>query len=150
MSAKQALYDRPPSFLAGSLMKKSPLKRSGPLRRKKEVKGVNRKRAKKRLEAAFGSKADFIRRQWCVVELHGTSPERFCPDQWPMQFEAAHVKSRGAGGTSKHLIPLCTAHHHEQHAVGIQTFAAKYGLDLEALAAEYELRFRSLTKDEEL
>jgi hypothetical protein len=32
-------------------------------------------------------------------------------------------------------VPLCRDHHREQHAIGIQTFEATYGLDLAAIAA---------------
>ena len=41
--------------------------------------------------------------------------------------EATHVKSRGAGGVERqNLLPLCAAHHREQHIVGVKTFSVKY------------------------
>ena len=46
----------------------------------------------------------------------------------------AHIRSRGAGGTYRDIIPLCRYHHVEQHTAGIKTFAFKYGLDLKELA----------------
>lgn len=48
---------------------------------------------------------------------------------------AAHVKTRGAGGDDVgNALPLCRDHHDEQHRIGIQTFQARYGLDLAAEA----------------
>jgi hypothetical protein len=115
-------------------LKRTPLKRGKPVNR------VNRKRRVARSKAAFGDKAAWIRMEPCAVFEHG----RGLNDCNHMaKREAAHVKSRGAGGTSTHMIPLCNLHHAEQHAVGIQTFATKYGLDLEALAAEYERRWQT-------
>jgi len=39
-----------------------------------------------------------------------------------------HIRTRGAGGTdeSGNLLALCTTHHTEAHAMGIQSFANKY------------------------
>lgn len=51
--------------------------------------------------------------------------------------EVAHIKSRGAGGTVEDTVPLCPLCHRRQHNEGIKTFAAFYGLDLEAEAAKY-------------
>ena len=68
----------------------------------------------------------FVRGHACCV--------RGCTDG-PIDF--AHVKSRGAGGGSEHGISLCRAHHVEQHAIGIETFARKYDLDLLELAAAF-------------
>lgn len=57
--------------------------------------------------------------------------------------QAAHVRSRGAGGGDfDNLMPLCMGHHAEQHAVGIRTFAARYEVDLEAEAALLTSRWR--------
>jgi len=50
--------------------------------------------------------------------------------------EAAHVKSRGAGGGEVgNLVPLCHHHHERQHRMGIKSFQAHYGVNL-ALEAE--------------
>jgi hypothetical protein len=50
--------------------------------------------------------------------------------------ECAHVKSRGAGGKDAgNMVPMCMRHHRQQHAVGIKTFQAAYGIDLRAIAA---------------
>jgi len=51
--------------------------------------------------------------------------------------QPAHVKSRGAGGQDiSNIVPLCTAHHSEQHNAGIKSFQLKYDLDLPLIASE--------------
>lgn len=88
-----------------------------------KLKAVNAKRkARLRLEQ-FGQHAERIRGMFCVVPG--------CPEPT----EAAHYKSRGAGGKAMHLFPCCRGHHQEQHDLGIETWQRKYGLDLAALAA---------------
>lgn len=66
----------------------------------------------------------------------------------------AHVKSRGAGGTDSDCVPLCDtkrrwAHgvsgegcHDAQHRIGIKTFQARFGVDLEVEAAKLADRAR--------
>ncbi len=55
-----------------------------------------------------------------------------------MPIEFAHaVKTRGAGGHDSGGVSLCTSHHHEQHAIGIETFQRRHGIDLSAIAAEF-------------
>jgi putative HNHc nuclease len=51
--------------------------------------------------------------------------------------EAAHVHARRNGGDVANAVPLCPTHHAEQHRMGIKSFAAKYALDLDALARRY-------------
>ncbi len=46
-----------------------------------------------------------------------------------------HVTTRGAGGGDETCIPLCRGHHIEIHAIGVETFAKKHGLDLLEKAA---------------
>ena len=53
----------------------------------------------------------------------------------PIEF--AHAKTRGSGGHDAQGVPLCLAHHHEQHSMGIESFQAKYKIDLFAIAAEF-------------
>lgn len=51
--------------------------------------------------------------------------------------ENAHIKSRAAGGTERHVIPLCggpDGHHRQQHDMGTRSFARMHGLDLETEA----------------
>ena len=110
-------------------------------------------------EKVFGAKADFVRRQKCVLDPNRRShwvnaDSRKCRYAWRtgvgFQADPAHVvHSQGAGGDSTHLIPLCRKHHTEQHNTGVETFAAKHGLDLEKLAAEYELRWQALNSNGE-
>ena len=50
--------------------------------------------------------------------------------------DAAHVKTRGAGGDKTSLISLCRYHHFQQHTLGIETFAQLHGVDLHAIAAK--------------
>jgi hypothetical protein len=59
----------------------------------------NVKRSKKRFAENFGGEyADFIRSLPCAIcEVRGFS-------------EAAHVRSRGAGGKASDLVPLCGPH----------------------------------------
>ena len=90
-------------------MKRTPLRRS------------NSARKRKRYTIAFGSKADWVRSLPCLV--CGAVPS-----------DPAHVRSRGAGGTAADIVPLCRAHHSEQHAVGVRTFSERHGLDLRAEA----------------
>jgi hypothetical protein len=56
---------------------------------------------------------------------------------------AAHVvKARGAGGDDLYsAIPMAQHLHDEQHRMGIKSFAAKYNVDLAALAREYAERW---------
>lgn len=53
--------------------------------------------------------------------------------------ECAHVdyatpKGMGLKGHDAFTVPLCAAHHAEQHTMGWQAFEAKYGIDAEAKA----------------
>jgi hypothetical protein len=140
-------------------MKRTPLKRtkslkssSGPAKRGKRVKravwwlkdlfsyrdGVRREVEREARERVFGAKATWIRTLPCVIGMDRRDGTTTVAHPCPYWTEAAHATSRGSGGDSTHLIPLCTAHHHEQHTRGVETFAAKYGLELEKLAAKYE------------
>lgn len=45
--------------------------------------------------------------------------------------DPAHVRSKGAGGDDVgNLVPLCHAHHEEQHRIGIVSFSDRYRLNL--------------------
>ena len=55
------------------------------------------------------------------------------------QVEAHHIRTASNSGTgmkpgAEWTTPLCAGHHREYHAIGGQTFQAKYGIDLHALA----------------
>jgi hypothetical protein len=104
-------------------MKRTPLTRRTPLRARTELRKANPKRKRVRFARAYRSEAYLahIQRMPCAI----------C-DALPS--EAAHVRSRGAGGTWEDLVPLCRDHHREQHQVGIQTFQRVHGIDLVELA----------------
>lgn len=61
----------------------------------------------------------------------------------PIEF--AHVRSAANSGVglkshSSSGIPLCTAHHSQQHSIGQPAFERLYKIDLFALAAEFTRR----------
>lgn len=101
------------------------MKRSPMAPRKKPLRAVNPKRRKERHGVAFGSKAEWLRQMSCCV--CGRQPS-----------DPHHVRSRGAGGTAKDLVPLCRADHRELHQIGARTFAERHEIDLEWQAERYE------------
>ena len=112
-------------------MNRSALKRHTPLRRKTRLRPINRVRRKRLYERNFGSHADFVRVQPCVVptcaRLH---PKRL--------IHPHHVKARGmggAGGSKEHLVPLCWVHHDFIHTQGQARFQSVFSIDLGAAAA---------------
>lgn len=119
-------------------MKRSPIKRKTPLRSnsglktKTPIRPKNPKRAAKLRKKQFGGAyRDLIVSLGCCV--CGRSPS-----------EPAHVKSRGAGGTAKDMVPLCSEHHREQHQIGIRSFERKHGIDLAELARVYWSRWGNI------
>lgn len=94
-------------------MKRTPMKRVNPRRR----------RARHRRD--FGERAPVVRGMACLA----------ASDRCAGPIEAAHARSRGAGGDRYQLVPLCSAHHREQHSVGVRTFQTRHGIDLLAAAA---------------
>ena len=104
-------------------MKRTPMKRR------------NVKRSKKRYQEHFGDKAAFVRSHACCV----------CDRPGPS--DPHHHPSRGAGGTSADLVPLCRAHHNEFHRRGAETFQAEHGVDLKRVAATMETWFRNSPQD---
>jgi hypothetical protein len=104
-------------------MKRTPMSaRTTPMARGKGL-ARNRKRSAAALDQDFGEEAKTVRALPCLV-----AGCLACPS------EPAHVKSRGAGGGRFDIVPLCHAHHREQHSRGIRTFSKVYGLDLRAEA----------------
>ncbi len=60
--------------------------------------------------------------------------------------QACHVTSRGAGGADVgNLYAGCAAAHHEQHAIGIPAFEARWGIDLRAEALRLQALYESQT-----
>jgi hypothetical protein len=90
-------------------MKRSPLKRTGPPKRKTRLERhtplapVNSRRKAKRYARDFGDHAERIRALPC--DLCGAPPPS----------DPHHAKSRGAGGTAQHLIPTCRTCHRKIH-----------------------------------
>lgn len=125
-----------------SLRRRAPMKRTAlargtkPLQRSRRLNPVNRKRAALAFERDFGAKAAWIRSLDCCV-----------PGCWGQPIEAAHAKSRGAGGTREHLVALCSAHHRESHDLGARSWGSKYGLDLLAVAATLEALWQELAHE---
>jgi hypothetical protein len=102
-----------------------PLKRKTRLRRKAWMRRSNHERRAALKAEQFGPCAVMARTLPCCV--------RTCDE--PPPSEAAHVRSRGAGGRDRaNVAPLCRDHHREQHTIGIVSFEAEHDLDLEAVA----------------
>lgn len=99
------------------------------LKRRTRIRRVNRERRKSRYERAFGEKGEWVRLLRCLV----------CGDH---EVEAHHVKTRGAGGTSEHLVPFCTAHHRQYHDQGRETFEATHDIDLTLEALDLESQWQ--------
>jgi hypothetical protein len=110
------------------LLARTALSLGKPLTRKVRVKPRNPKRKAEQFARNFGDEAEAVRALPCLCR--GRGPFVRCAGP----VAAAHVKSRGASGGRFDLVPMCKAHHDEQHAVGVETFAASYGLDLRAAA----------------
>jgi hypothetical protein len=78
----------------------------------------------------------WIRQQQCCVPA--------CDRRQPQHvIEAAHIRRSFNSGTGmkpadRFCVPLCFEHHAESHQ-GERTFERKYGIDLLALAAQYDL-----------
>ncbi len=104
--------------------RKKPMARGkGLTRSPRSIAPKNRKRSAAALDQDFGEEAKTVRALPCLAAGCNACPS-----------EPAHVKSRGAGGGRFDIVPLCHAHHREQHSRGVRTFAKIYGLDLRAEA----------------
>jgi hypothetical protein len=111
---------------SGALKRGAGLKPGKPLARKTRLRPVNPERKLERYARNYGDRGAIVRAMPCLLLAAGGCKGAV---------EAAHVKSRGAGGDRRSLIPLCMGHHNEQHQHGAKTFAAKYEVDLGAAAA---------------
>ena len=61
--------------------------------------------------------------------------------------QAAHApKTKRLGHDRNNLVPLCAGHHGEQHAMGIVSFQAKYGLDLAKIARKVTRDYEALAR----
>ena len=69
----------------------------------------------------------------------------------PPRSDPAHMKSRGAGGDARHLVPLCRDCHMRQHSKGIITFFAENNVsDHMELAEIYEQRWLESGQHEQI
>ena len=112
--------------------------------RRSSLKKRNAKRQAAAFAEDFGSleRVAWLQAQPCAI--CGRTPS-----------ECAHVRSRGAGGRAADILPLCSAHHHEQHVIGRRSFEALHGVSLRALADATEQRWQAretltLTSDRRL
>jgi hypothetical protein len=98
-------------------VKRTPLERRTPIRK------ANSKRKASRFATAFGSRerVEAIKAMPCCV--CGSRPS-----------ENAHIRSRAAGGTWQDIVPLCRAHHREQHDIGLATFQERHAINLRLIA----------------
>ena len=81
----------------------------------------------------------FIRKHECVLFGNPVSP---C--DLDHAIEAAHFRSAANSGTGmkppdEFLLPLCRAHHSEQHAIGQRAFELRYGISMRQKALAYAL-----------
>lgn len=141
-----------------------PMKRGGPIRRNKPLRGVSsnadrRRRSRQRKARMMGDDtglADFIRALPCPV----CWPKAWA-DGAPWDYACsttsvvAHIRTRGANQGVRddqgkpNVLPLCQPHHGEQHAIGWARFGARHRISewhiAEVVAAEFE---RRLTDDD--
>ena len=87
-----------------------------------------------KVRRSFPGHRAWVRRHHCCV-----------PGCDRRDIECAHVRGGADGGiglkpSDRWAISLCSRHHAEQHAIGEQSFEAKYGIDLAALARLFARR----------
>lgn len=112
-----------------------------PLKRGKRLSPRNQKRAMEAYERDFGPKAGWIRSLCCVVSgSEGTKADPIV---------AAHVRSRGAGGDSRSLVPMLASLHQRLHDIGQESFQWEHdGIDLEEAADIIEGRWQQFAKSD--
>lgn len=126
------------SRLPDAFSRRKDLRRQSELERKTPMKRRNKQRRKKLHREHYGTKAAYVRSHPCCVCAR------------PAPSEPHHIPSRGAGGTSKDLVPLCGTSvaegregcHAEFHRLGAETFQARHKVDLVAKAALFEAWYR--------
>jgi hypothetical protein len=124
-------------------MKKTPLRRKSPLRPgseparpRKPLPKANRARRKVRFAEQFDSPAflEFVKALPCVVCGEGPC-------------DAAHVRSRGAGGKACDVTSLCFDCHRLQHELGVVTFGNLYGIKLKDAATATWASWQALQEE---
>jgi hypothetical protein len=122
-----------PAKLRAWIARSRPLANTRPPERRTPMRKSNPKRKLERFARAYGSpgRVAWVRSLACVG------------DGCREPSEAAHLRSRGAGGTADDLFPACRSHHSEQHRIGMREFQARHGIDLSGVAAAVALRWRA-------
>lgn len=132
------------------MKQRKPMKRGKSLARGKPLKKSGMRRGRSQRSARSGGHlfprrrdpqyAAWIRAQPCL--LAGRSDWFCCVGR----IEAAHVKSRGAGGDDHaNILSLCWGHHIQQHTIGSRSFEKRWGVDLKAEALALWARYRQET-----
>ncbi len=121
------------------IQRRTPLPRSkAPLKRS----SVKQKRAKPRRVSVDRNPdyLEWLRERRCItcVLLHMIYRDRLCASG-AGPIDAAHgpVNGRSSKGPDSGAIPLCRAHHAEQHTTGWAAFESKYGFSREKEAAAH-------------
>jgi hypothetical protein len=86
-----------------------------------------------------------VRRSWPRHEKWVRGHDCVVPGCVSREIEFMHLRSAANSGTglkphSSFGVSGCRQHHAEAHRIGHDSFAAKYGIDLWALAAEFTRR----------
>lgn len=111
--------------------------RRSPIPRRIRIRPINPERRARLFARNFHSEA-FVRwthRQPCIA----CGARRF--------IHCAHVRSRGAGGTWRDIVPLCESCHRAQEAAP-GTFWSDHHLDGAMLAAAHALRWDQILESE--
>ena len=127
-----------------TVLRACPKPASRPKKARLPVRKRNPERAAKRYARDYGEKGEWIRLQRCAVTGAMTGQYVFDPfeqQQVRVQVVASHFPSRGAGGRAEHLIPLAWHLEMRSHREK-KRLEAEYGVDLKALAVEYEKRWQ--------
>ena len=114
------------------IQRKTRLRGTAGLSRRTRLRAFNPERRQREFARAFGSRE---RVEWMQAQPCAT-----CGAKPPS--EVSHVRSRGAGGGPDDTIPQCRRCHRRLHALGIRTFGARFGVDLEQLVARYASNWR--------
>lgn len=120
-------------------VKRTQLSRNTPLKAKKPIKKVNKRRRAAEFQRAFGGeqRVEWIHRQACVVFRYGKLPENLDDtDDFDCEgpIEAMHPEGRKDAKT----VPACRKHHRMAHDKGHRTFARTFGLNLSMAADLYD------------
>ena len=111
-----------------------------PLKRKTALKARGKSRFPKRRAPKYVA---WIRKQSCSM-LGKIVNNYYHVCLGPV--EAAHLKSRGAGGGDReNCLSLCSFSHGTQHTIGLKSWAALYRMtveDLKAIARALDARYR--------